>query len=251
MNSEAEIDLPSKIYSIAKALTSLEPDEKHYFFEAGANDGLTQNNTIDLEPLGWQGLLVEPSPKAYQKLSKNRPNSWLFNCAIGENKDMFITGNFAEGALTGSCKSDAKRNTMTSSLRNIYSFLRHVIQFGSTPKREQLIKVPMNTISDLISQCGANRIDIMIIDLEGFELAALKGMIEGPLPRILIVETRKSNAFDINNLLLSNRFTLQRNISNFNKQKNPGWDGTHQDYLWVSTEDTNAIEACHSAHYLR
>lgn len=238
-----EIDLPDKVLAIAKKLAKLEPSKKHFFFEAGANDGLTQNNTIKLEPLGWQGILVEPSPKAFEKLAKNRSDPWLFNCAIGEHKGTFVSGDFEEGGLTGSCESNTKKKSLLKQIKDVYSLGRYFFKFRSLPKQRQLIEVPVNTISNLLNQCDLKRIDIMIIDLEGYELAALKGMNFGPMPRILIVETRKANAFDINNLLLSFGFALRRSISNFDETKDPGWDGSHQDYLWVLSDDSIAIEA--------
>lgn len=38
------------------------------FIDIGANDGETFSNTRALALLGWKGVLVEPSPKAYERL---------------------------------------------------------------------------------------------------------------------------------------------------------------------------------------
>ena len=42
-----------------------------YFVELGANDGITQSNTKHYELYkGWQGVLIEPSPKQFKRLKK-------------------------------------------------------------------------------------------------------------------------------------------------------------------------------------
>src|SRR6187401_1248386 len=42
------------------------------FLDIGANDGVTLSNTFALaNDYGWTGLLVEASPKAYERLIKN------------------------------------------------------------------------------------------------------------------------------------------------------------------------------------
>lgn len=38
------------------------------FIDIGANDGVTFSNTRALAERGWKGVLVEPSPKAFEKL---------------------------------------------------------------------------------------------------------------------------------------------------------------------------------------
>ena len=38
------------------------------FIDIGANDGQTFSNTRALAEVGWKGVLVEPSPKAFEKL---------------------------------------------------------------------------------------------------------------------------------------------------------------------------------------
>ena len=36
------------------------------------------------------------------------------------------------------------------------------------------------------------------------------------------------------NYLSNNFISLLTNFSNYNKQDNPGWDGTHNDYLFMT-----------------
>ena len=62
-------------------------DFKGLVLDIGANDGITLSNSRLLIESGWDGVLVEPSPKAYAKLLENKPktNSQVIalNYAIG------------------------------------------------------------------------------------------------------------------------------------------------------------------------
>ena len=47
--------------------------ESKYFIELGANDGVTQSNTLALETYcGWRGLLIEPIEETFFELARNR-----------------------------------------------------------------------------------------------------------------------------------------------------------------------------------
>src|SRR5690348_6177236 len=56
------------------------------FIDIGANDGITLSNTFALVWKGWQGTLIEASPKAYERLLKTHPHNYglvLLNYAVG------------------------------------------------------------------------------------------------------------------------------------------------------------------------
>ncbi|CAG0893086.1 unnamed protein product [Darwinula stevensoni] len=49
-----------------------------FFLEAGALDGRTISKTLYLEEnLGWTGLLVEPNPHLFLKMTNQKRNAWL------------------------------------------------------------------------------------------------------------------------------------------------------------------------------
>ena len=45
-------------------------DHVGVFIDIGANDGITFSNTRALAERGWKGVFVEPSPKAFEKLTE-------------------------------------------------------------------------------------------------------------------------------------------------------------------------------------
>ncbi len=59
---------------------------KGTFLDIGANDGITLSNVRALAEKGWNGILVEPSKKTYDKCVENYKNFkdvFIDNCAIG------------------------------------------------------------------------------------------------------------------------------------------------------------------------
>ena len=59
---------------------------KGTLLDIGANDGKTFSNSLALIEKGWEGVLVEPSPSAFEKLSSlHKGNAFVkpYNVAIG------------------------------------------------------------------------------------------------------------------------------------------------------------------------
>ena len=57
------------------------------FFDVGAHDGKTINNTVYFEQNNnWKGINIEPIKSVYDNLVLNRPNCININCAIDEKK---------------------------------------------------------------------------------------------------------------------------------------------------------------------
>ena len=75
------------------------------FLEIGACDGLLVSNTLALVELGWSGVMVEPSPRAFLELQKRHgrnPKLTLVHAAVGLNHGMskFWDSPGAEGYAT-------------------------------------------------------------------------------------------------------------------------------------------------------
>ena len=91
--------LSVQIEEIGKRLDRIEPDIKHYFLETGANDGIKQSNSIELENLRWDGILVEPSPVAFELLNKNRKYTYMFQCEVGNGQKRKVVKSFTDDSL--------------------------------------------------------------------------------------------------------------------------------------------------------
>ena len=231
--------MEKRILEIAKKLQEIEPKREHKFLEVGANDGVSFSNSLQLEELGWDGILIEPSLMAFKALDARRKCSHKFHCAIGDGSVDFISGSFNTASLMGSCDPEVVgiKTLIKSKLKNI---LFKVFPWNNK-FRPLITKVHVRTLSSLIEVSKIDLIDIMILDIEGYEIPAIKGLDNKYAPRIMAIETRKRDAFEINDLMLGKGYILVENLSEFSIASNPQWSKDHQDYLWVKYPDENAL----------
>lgn len=184
--------------------------ENGIFFEAGANDGVEQSYTFPLEKnYNWSGLLVEPSIVAFAKCKQNRPNSVCLNTALTNDSNITeILGDF-DGHLMSSVN-------------------------GLRLQRPSSIKVPATTLTKLFDIYFVNRqVDLMSIDVENYELEVLQGLdFKKYHPLYILIEIYTSSFNDVVLFLQQNGYSLLANITGYNYNDNPGWDGTHNDYLF-------------------
>ena len=62
---------------------------KGVFLEAGANDGITQSNTLIIKKkLKWSRVLIEPFPSKLSELKRSRSLSKIFNLALSNNSSL-------------------------------------------------------------------------------------------------------------------------------------------------------------------
>jgi len=187
--------------------------ENGYYIEAGAYDGIFQSNTKFLEEeLNWTGILIEPSPTIFLELEKNRPNNININKCLVASKYKFktINGSFDNGPM--------------SSVGN----MRYI-------ENAKLIDVPCEPLYKILDYLDIPKIDFMTIDTEGYELDVLDGLhLDKYKPIYLLVEIYEINKEEMINYLIAYDYILLENITNYNKFDNPGWDGTHNDYLFKS-----------------
>jgi FkbM family methyltransferase len=154
------------------------------FVEAGANNGTSQSNTCHFERYrGWTGLLVEPIPEMAALCRKNRPGSIVENCALGpperEGTEMTLTYcnlmTVAEGGLLAG-EGRADHVARGASLQNVepYDFT-----------------VRCRTLSSLLDHHAIAYVDLLSLDVEGFEVEALKGLdLDRHAPAHILVEAR-------------------------------------------------------------
>lgn len=184
-----------------------------FFIELGANDGLIQSNTAFFEfNRGWKGVLIEPSQIAYNKCVKNRPNSTCFNLACVSNnyKEDIIQGDF-NGSLMASV--NGKRNNTNT-----------------------LIDCKVSTLESILDSVNASTIDFLSLDTEGYEYDILCGLnLNKYRPKYMLIEVYSSDYIKLTQFLKENNYNLVANITNYNREDNPGWDGTHNDYLFIDS----------------
>uniref|UniRef100_A0A6C0DRJ1 Methyltransferase FkbM domain-containing protein n=1 Tax=viral metagenome TaxID=1070528 RepID=A0A6C0DRJ1_9ZZZZ len=188
-----------------------------FFIELGANDGLFQSNTAFLEKeRGWKGILNEPSIKGYELCKKNRHNSIClhFACVSNDYIGETIFGDFNENDAMGSINGERTRSNNLCSVQS--TTLEKILDIHLTNGKE---------------------IDLLSLDVEGYELNVLKGVnLDKYRPTYLLIEIYIHDYDNMVNYLHSKKYCLQCNFTNYNYITNPIWDGTHNDYLFKKIE---------------
>jgi len=217
INNKSYSVVDNKNVYIDLKLDAIFNKENGYFIELGANDGLSQSNTARFEFYkNWTGILIEPSFDNYIKCIENRSNSISLNYACVDNdyKDNFINGDF-NGHLMSSVE-------------------------GKRLNNNNLVKVKAITLEKILDKHKNKdvEIDFLSLDTEGYELNILKGLnLKKYRPKFMLIEIYNFDFENILKFLNDNQYDLHSNFSNYNKIDNPAWDGTHNDYLFVRSEN--------------
>lgn len=144
-----------------------------YFVELGANDGVTQSNSLYFEKYrNWRGLLVEPTPQNFLKCRQNRSARNSIYCAACVSFDYdheFVRLAYSNLMSTPvNLESDIQDPRAHAALGD--RFLdsgETVFEFGAVAR----------TLNFLLLDAGAPRqIDFLSLDVEGAELEVLKGV---------------------------------------------------------------------------
>jgi len=136
------------------------------FLDIGANDGVTLSNTFALaNNYGWTGLLVEASPKAYERLFKNYElMEWqhdLQNVAIGKEDGELVF--WESGELLN--KGDVA--LVSTGIRS------ELKRWDAIHMPFEKITVPMISFATMLSRTRHTHFDLLSIDIEGMELDVL------------------------------------------------------------------------------
>jgi len=136
------------------------------YVDVGANEPFIGSQTYLLEENGWDGLLIEPQPDLADKLRNNRSGT-VVECALGQDNDPEFMTLYLAGGHTTLLKNELHA-------QDCYS--------GE-------IQVPIRTLDNILIEHKITNVDLLSIDVEGFELHVLKGIsLEKYRPRLLLLE---------------------------------------------------------------
>jgi FkbM family methyltransferase len=148
------------------------------FVEAGGHDGYTQSNTYYLERFrGWRGLLVEPMPELAAQARRNRPRAVVFECALVpfDHPADSLEMEFGDLWSTAAGRAGARE------------WVRGGLVLGWRDQRT--VRVPARPLSELIDEAGLASVDLLSLDVEGWEVQALMGLdLDRHAPRWILVE---------------------------------------------------------------
>ena len=159
-----------------------------FFVELGANDGVTQSNSLYFElRRNWRGVLIEPSPYNFHKCMANRglKNSVFCNACVGfEYEDKYVDMKYAN-LMSISNNLDLDLSNKKVHIEQAKRHLRNneiVFSFGAKSR----------TLNDILDEAKApHNIDFLSLDVEGAELEVLKGIdFEKYKFKYLLIEVR-------------------------------------------------------------
>jgi FkbM family methyltransferase len=179
------------------------------FVEAGGNDGFTQSNTYYLErALGWTGLLVEPIPELADRARQNRPGAAVVQAALTdpESSGTELTMHYA-GLL--SIVAGAQGGEEEDAQWISRSFIRG-------PSDGYDVAVPGRTLSEILDEVALGEVDLLSLDLEGYEPTALRGLdFDRHAPRWLLIEGHGTDSGSEIEALLGDRYVHEARFSAF------------------------------------
>ena len=161
-----------------RKLAAYLPERGCTFVEAGAYDGYWGSNTYWFERFrGWSGVLIEPLPEMARLARKERPRSQVFQCALvpPEYPNTRVTLLFGGimSVVAGAWDGEEEEHARVGA--------------GSSETFE--IDVPARLLSDVLDEASLDRIDLVTLDVEGYEPAALRGLdLARHRPRFLLIE---------------------------------------------------------------
>ena len=150
----------SQIGQDIAVITYYKMKKNGFFVEIGASDGVNFSNTYLLEKkYNWKGICVEPIPKNYKLLCKNRPNSICSDKAIYSSNTNVLFDIADDYDLLSGISNNIDRHKK------------------AVDKNKTQITVNTITLNNLLDNCNAPEfIDYLSLDTEGSELEILKSV---------------------------------------------------------------------------
>ena len=160
------------------------------FVEAGANDGVRQSNTLYFEKYrGWTGLLVEPIPELAERCRKNRPRCIVENVAL-------VPDNYPDATIE--MQYCNLMSVVKGAMKTPEEEIQHIRVGCECQKIDSYaLRVPTATLTSLLRRHNFTHIDLLSLDVEGYELKALRGLdLEQFRPRFMLIEARYRDEID-------------------------------------------------------
>jgi FkbM family methyltransferase len=172
------------LHGMDRKLNDIVDRDGGFFVEAGGNDGYTQSNTYWLERFrGWRGILVEPMQELYEVCRDERPNATVIRAALvpADHDGDTVRMRFAD--LMSTVSGDHEDEWRTH--------MGNVLGWRDPYEAD----VPARTLSSILDEQNAPEIDVLSLDVEGYEPSVLRGLdLDRHAPRWILVEVHDQEA---------------------------------------------------------
>lgn len=152
-----------------------DPTYKGIIVEIGAGPPQWFSTTKHFRNAGWRAICVDPNPKFVQQHKLDGSEIYQYACADyeGESNFTIVTGNWSEEVTGVSC-----------SAINV----RYTHDFPANHKRE-IIEVDVIPLNKLLENLNIETIDILAVDVEGWELDVMRGFdAKKYKPKVVVLE---------------------------------------------------------------
>jgi FkbM family methyltransferase len=127
-----------------------------FYVDVGAGHPCFENDTFALYQRGWLGINIEPNRRFHAALLQERPRDTNLAVAVSDRPGEIT---YYEVGRTGLSTCDAEQ-------ARIYRDLGHSVVMR---------QVPVRTLSTILTQADVSHINILKVDVEGFEEKVLSG----------------------------------------------------------------------------
>jgi FkbM family methyltransferase len=128
-----------------------------YYVDVGAGHPRFENDTFSLYQRGWRGINIEPNHGFHAALMEERPRDINLRVALSDSIGDALTYYELNGSGLSTC--DVEQGTA----------------YQASGRDVVVGEVPVTTLFDVITEVGVARIDILKVDVEGFEEKVLNG----------------------------------------------------------------------------
>ncbi len=192
-----------KIEDILKHLIRKKKIKK--IIQIGANDGKSDDFLFNCFDDNLEAILIEPIEDAFKKLEKNYENfvkAKCLNLAVdidNKSKEIFcVNRKFYEFYKKKYNEVNVEWLDVLSSFNK-----KHLINHGIKEKHIVSKFIECKTISELINQYNFQNFDLLIIDVEGYDLVILNNFIQTTnIKPMIIFEWIHAQKNDIEKLLI-------------------------------------------------
>lgn len=214
-----------------RILENLLPFKNGTFVEAGANNGFRQSNTYYLARFKkWTGVLIEPLPDSAEACRLTRPESLVFQCALGAPAASGTTARLRRaGLMSHIC------GTLGSPDHERARAKRGLSDQGM-PIEESFVEVPVRTLTEVLLDSGIEAdFDLLSLDVEGSETDVLRGLdLDLFRPGIICLEVQHENSGEIASLLGSRYEPAAATLSH----------QAHADTFWIRRGNADLTGLC-------
>lgn len=185
-----------------------------FFIQVGANVGISENDPIYtfIENISITGICLEPIPFYFNKLKENYgklEKIRLINMALHPTKNEITMYKIDENAVG--------KNGVPKWARGISTFNKSIMdKHGKDiPNYEKLLveeKVKCTSFKNLLTENNVTKIDLLLIDTEGFDYEIIKMVdfkkIKPSIIKFEYKHLQKSDLLSCIDLLVSNNYKL-------------------------------------------